>query len=88
MKCVHRTTRTYPHSNCPFNSLPDSSESEIEKWKRKHEEQRREYDQMREERKIKAAEREAVKAEKQTAQAVPKTVMKENMEVSDVCLQP
>ena len=45
MKCVHRTTRTYPHSNCPFNSPPDSSESEIEKWKRKHEEQRREYDQ-------------------------------------------
>ena len=37
---------------------------------------------VREERKRKAAEREAVKVEKQTAQAVPKTVMKENMEVS------
>ena len=35
----------YPHSNFPFNSRPDPSESEIDKWKRKHEEQRQEYEQ-------------------------------------------
>ena len=45
MTCVHRTKRVYPHSNFPFNSLSDPSESEIDKWKRKHEEQRQEYEQ-------------------------------------------
>ena len=59
---------------------PDSSESEIEKWKRKHEEQRREYDQMKQERARRTAEREAAKVEKQRGQAVPKTVMEENIE--------
>ena len=35
----------FPHSNFSFNSRPDPSESEIDKWKRKHEEQRQEYEQ-------------------------------------------